>query len=501
MRIITSIVFSALIIGSAIGSESIQMKKIKSQSIVLKADPKNMNTKVSAPVLLNNGKESLATFDVVYNGFSPQAQTAFQHAVNIWSSILTSPVSIKVVANWDSLGTNILGSASAATFIRVTDNTLPQTDTWFPVALAESFTTSGYNHADSADIVANFNSNFSQWYFGTDGNCPPGRYDFVTVVLHELCHGLGFQGSMDISGTQGSWGFGSGYPFIYDHFTEDGSGQKFLNTTIYPNPSSTLANVLTGGSLYFNGAASSTMNGFSPVKLYSPSTWDVSSSYSHLNETTYPAGNINSLMTPTLGASEVIHHPGDVTLGIFEDMGWTTNLVINRTSVYPGDTDNNGTVNALDILPIGVHFMTQGGQRQNVSFSWDAKDAIVWNDANATYADANGDGIIDEKDVIGIGVNWSKTHTGNIIKPIVDYNDIELLMPYKDNFRMIYNALSGQGTEVMEIKQLLNNLFNFEDNFPGSFSLEQNFPNPFNPSTNIKFVLPEKQKYSFGLYS
>ena len=360
---------------------------------------------------------------------------------------------------------------------------------------------SSYNHADSADIVANFNSNFSQWYFGTNGNCPPGRYDFVTVVLHELCHGLGFQGSMDISNGQGSWGFGTGFPFVYDHFTQDASGQRLLNANIYPNPSQLLANILTSGNVYFNGAASNSVNGFSPVRLYTPPSWDVSSSYSHLNESTYPAGNINSLMTPSLSASEVIHHPGYVTLGIFEDIGWTTNLVLNIVQVHPGDANNDGSVDAEDILPIGVHFLKQGGQRQSESFLWEAKSAIVWSDSIATYADTNGDGIVDEKDIIGIGVNWGKSHSVNVNKPFVDYNDIELLLPYRENFKIIYNSLSGNDSEVLEIKQLLNNLFNFEENFPGFFNLEQNYPNPFNPSTNISFVLPEKQDVNLSVFN
>ena len=44
------------------------------------------------------------------------------------------------------------------------------------------------------DIVANFNSSF-EWYLGTDGNAGTS-YDLMTVVLHELAHGLGFIGSM-----------------------------------------------------------------------------------------------------------------------------------------------------------------------------------------------------------------------------------------------------------------------------------------------------------------
>lgn len=41
------------------------------------------------------------------------------------------------------------------------------------------------------DIEASFNSGFSNWYLGLDGQ-GSGQFDLVTVVLHELGYGLGF---------------------------------------------------------------------------------------------------------------------------------------------------------------------------------------------------------------------------------------------------------------------------------------------------------------------
>src|SRR5204863_477523 len=47
------------------------------------------------------------------------------------------------------------------------------------------------------------------------------------------------------------------------------------------------------------------------------------SNYSHTSESTYPAGNANSLMTRALSNGEVIHNPGPIVLGMFQDEGWT----------------------------------------------------------------------------------------------------------------------------------------------------------------------------------
>jgi hypothetical protein len=43
-----------------------------------------------------------------------------------------------------------------------------------------------------ADINATFSSSHPDWYFGTGDSTPINKIDFVSVVLHELGHGLGF---------------------------------------------------------------------------------------------------------------------------------------------------------------------------------------------------------------------------------------------------------------------------------------------------------------------
>jgi hypothetical protein len=147
----------------------------------------------------------------------------------------------------------------------------------------------------------------------------------VTVVLHELGHGLGFGGSMRVGSSCGSgmgcWGLGTGYPFTYDRFAENGSEQSLLNTSLFPNPSAALAAQLTGNNIYFDGPATRAANNNQRAKLYAPGTWQQGSSYSHLDE--IYNNTQNALMTYSVGAAESIHSPGPIMLGMFEDMGWT----------------------------------------------------------------------------------------------------------------------------------------------------------------------------------
>lgn len=189
---------------------------------ILIAEDKDYFTYVEPPLYFRTtpreNLERTATINVTYNGFSAQAQTAFQYAVDIIETEITSPVIIELVANWVPLGPGILGSAGAAYIIR--DFTgAPLTNIWYPAALANKL--SGFDLGPTNnDINANFNSDFANWYFGTDGATPGGQYDFVSVVLHEIIHGLGFAGSMTVSGSTGSWGNTNPpiYPFCLRYF-------------------------------------------------------------------------------------------------------------------------------------------------------------------------------------------------------------------------------------------------------------------------------------------
>ncbi|MCB0761427.1 MAG: zinc-dependent metalloprotease [Flavobacteriales bacterium] len=277
----------------------------------------NQFTTTPPPAGFEFGGERDVVISVTYNGFTTQAQTAFQYAVDIWASLLTSNVPIIIDATWSDLPGNTLGSAGANAFW-TNFSGAPQSNTYYPSPLADKL--AGFDlDPGEADIVADFDSG-TNWYFGTDGNPGAGQFDFVSVVLHELGHGLGVQGSADYSGGTGYLGLGgNNYPIIYDDFVENGSNQSILS---FSNPSTALGNQLTGNSLYWNGTNAVTNNGGTDPRLYAPSSWEPGSSYSHLNESTYNAGNANSLMTPQIGFAEAIHDPGPIILGLMADIGW-----------------------------------------------------------------------------------------------------------------------------------------------------------------------------------
>jgi hypothetical protein len=289
------------------------------------------------------GKAVTANIEVAYNGFPPEAQTAFQRAVDIWETHIQSDVTIKVQASYATQeGENVLASAGPARLWFVTTD--DGVESIYPDALVDALIGGNAVEEDEdpsndnePDIIAQF-SDAVNWYFGLpspEGPGPdPGQVDFTTVVLHELGHGLGFLGSMNVDGnvvpSQGIWGFGTSnpaVPAIYDRFAETSDGTTLIDTTQFPNPSPELADVLRSGDVFFSGTeadigAAVEASGPIPPKLYLPAQWDEGSSYSHLDEAAYPFGDANSLMTPRIGGNEVIYQPGPVTCGMFADMGW-----------------------------------------------------------------------------------------------------------------------------------------------------------------------------------
>src|SRR6218665_846446 len=351
-----------------------QSFKTPKDIIVCYADERSANTRIPEPEAYwvwnragGRAQGATANFVVTYNGFSEPAKKAFQRAVDIWSTLITSNVTININAVWRNLGQGILGSCSPTTF----EKNFPEAqyqDVLYPVSLANKMANRDLN-GDEAEIDAQFSSSIS-WNYELEKSSSPrsGRYDLVSVVMHEIGHGLGIFSAYEVSGRNGrirTHPFFQGSPCAYDLSLQNLPNSSGPLTPIigYASPSADLKSALTEGSLFFNSPSVLRLNAVKG-KAYAPIQYSAGSSIAHNDEAAYPSGNANSLMTPNIAANESIHDPGPITLGELSDMGWTNPILahtplpsVESTShdfsavctIISGDADYTPAVSSLQL--------------------------------------------------------------------------------------------------------------------------------------------------------
>ena len=268
-----------------------------------------------------------------------QRLVAFQRAANIWGSLLSSPVEIRIDANFDPLPC----TAVSATLGGAAPNSAhrdfagaPLPNTWYPQALANNF--AGVDVLPNvSDIGATFNSAIGTtcpfprvWYYGLDTNPPAGQLDFVSVVLHELGHGLGFASLVNLAtGTR---------PLqlddVFSRNLEDHSTGKLYPEMTDAERVSASQNT---GNLHWVGAnvvaASGRLTGgVDPpghVRMYAPNPQQPGSSVSHFDTALMP----NELMEPFYTGP---NHDVGLTSELFRDLGWQVMPPAIVAAVLPG---------------------------------------------------------------------------------------------------------------------------------------------------------------------
>jgi len=355
-------------------------------------DSSHVPAQIPAPFdLLGLPESATASFSITYVSsgatdlwgepcytFPSQAQAPFNAAANIWGNIIQSSVPITIRTCWANLGSSSILGYSGGGPLRRDFTGAPVANTWYGGSLANAL--AGYDlESGSFDMHITYNLNFS-WYYGTDGNTPAGQYDLMSVVLHEIAHGLNFTGSMQYSAGSGSWGYGTGYPNIYDIFMRDGSGNQLINMGVYGNPSTALGTALTSNNIWFHGSNAMAANGGVRVKMYAPSTWSGGSSYAHLDYTTFN-DTINELMVFAISSGESIHDPGPVTKGLLKDLGWPWTCLTPAMPLSPSPQDGATGVSNSPTLS----WTSANADSYDVYFGTSSNPPYVVNTTSASY--------------------------------------------------------------------------------------------------------------------
>ena len=253
--------------------------------------------------------------------------TALEAAASIWEARLDLRSTIKIKVVFLPISPGFLGRAVPNGNINFVNSN--QQDIWYPSALAKQLAGGDINDgANDMDILIDGTRLF---YFGLDGNPSEIQYDFLTLILHEITHGLGHGTLAGIDNGLGTYSIQpnlGGYdpsfeipdlqnlPTIYDLFIVENNVPL---ATQYQSPSMALAEAFTNNNLKFSGPNANQV--LESIQLYAPDRFRDGTSLSHLDENTFNESE-NALMTPFLAEGEVLHIPSPLTLAMLKDLGW-----------------------------------------------------------------------------------------------------------------------------------------------------------------------------------
>ena len=282
------------------------------------------------PRVFSANLEKKSNFIPIYNNVPEFAKASIQKAIDTWSENFASKVPVNVNVTWTKApNSSVLASASAKNIFS-NFNGAPDKTLYYPSALANAL--AGID-LDTAEPELEVNVSAGDfWYYGLDGKCPTNKYDLVSVILHEMAHGLGF-----MSGTYYDSATKVGrflQPTAFDAYAQLSDGRRLVDL---PSPSIEMGSAITS-TLYWSGANGVKANNDVKPLLFTPAIYEQGSSVSHLDEKTFSNTAENAVMTPNLSAGEVFHLPGALLLAMFEDLRMKP--PVGKATGLPGSVQN-----------------------------------------------------------------------------------------------------------------------------------------------------------------
>jgi hypothetical protein len=480
------------------------------------------------------GKAQAATFSTTFTGFgrlgadSAAAVAAVNRAIETWSTILTSGVTINLAFNIDSLAPGVLGSASPCFFSCLSGPPIPASIDGMIIAggpLAEALA-GPINAPGACDVAATFSSEFSNWHFGP-GPAPPGTADFESVAAHEIGHGIDFRGLHTVVldsiapgpvfdttgtffrgpvGTPGVVGDGLCASLIpdasrflavdaYNYYLQNGispvpveasskssafAGQVMHDTTVYPVNSAALGAAMMGfdGGVWWADSALALFGATGPFEtlgtaanggvrpaLYAPATFSQGASISHLDDATFDA-TLDNMMTHAISPAELARGPGPVTCGMLADKLWTISAQCN------------GLALPVELIAFEARIVGESGL-----LSW----TTATEDDNAGFE-------IEHR--VGIDGGWNMIGFVEGAGRSIERLDYEFPVANLDFgrhfFRLKQIDFDGTFAYSYEVEAILA--------VPDQFVLSEAYPNPFNPSTNLNLVVGRTQEVTAELF-
>jgi len=157
----------------------------------------------------------------------------------------------------------------------------------------------------------------------------------------------------------------------------------------------------------------------------------------------------DSLRIDTEATSEVVAPTG--TNRIDDIIITGINPGAERVDVWPGDTNNDGVVDELDVIPLGQYWLASGPQPVYQSIEWEARQVEAWVPETATYADAAGTGRVDQNDLQIVGLNFGNSNGSGASKQVASSVAQLELQPMSVGNTVEFYLIADGGTELSGI--------------------------------------------------
>lgn len=264
-------------------------------------------------------------FTLNYRNIPDSMKPAVAAACAVLDGLIDSDVNIDVSVSGKQAGNAVGAYTQSTLFIHDFDGAL-KSGVLYPLCLAEKLARKELNGPSDVDmkIVINLQA---KWYVGTDGKCPDDRYDLFSVVLHEICHGLGVTTSLLVeqsktdNDTLGSLWTGTaefeGQPTVFDAFV----WYKDSLPIVAINEGTELYSALVDSLLFDNELFRFMTGGVAP--LFSPYPYNQGSSVIHLEQLDV----VPSLLNRSIDKGVVLHDLNFIEKWMLYALGWKTIFV------------------------------------------------------------------------------------------------------------------------------------------------------------------------------
>jgi hypothetical protein len=264
-------------------------------------------------------------FDLTSINMTETQIEATEYALSLWSEKLAGMVPVDIEVKFTPMGPGIIGASyRMQNFLNTGQVSHMPTNTYYVSPLWNQFM--GYDATTQRDIKLEMSSNFN-FYYGVTGNPGYSQIDWITTMLHEVSHGVGFY---PLVGSDGAYTIPPQYPGIFDRQYFQGITGNVCITDLTQAERAAL--VTSGGSngegnLYAGAPGSFLLaaNEGTRGRNYTPNPYASGSSGSHWASSvpfpTFMRYYINQ------GPSGKLHTIGERKIGILKDIGWTEPII------------------------------------------------------------------------------------------------------------------------------------------------------------------------------